>query len=212
MACLWFPPFHVTAWNIALPLDFHRVAIVLGGESSFYFITHTFTKWTQVLKAFFPLVKGKTTLVGIKGKATVLSLTWLRPVQRYIWAERIRLSQHKSTFDVQNIRPSPAPLWRLNLFPVQYVWLSYPRLNSIPFLTFESFLFISHDITYSVCLCSPALSSLHERSLCHAALPSLDWWGWFFYFIIPLPWLSGGVKPVKDQNFTLFLVNCRARL
>ena len=110
------------------------------------------------------------------------------------------------------IRPSQAPLWRLNLFPVQYVWLSYPRLNSIPFLTFESFLFISHDSTYSVCLCSPALSSLHERSLCPAALPSLDWWGWFFYFIIPLPWLSGGVKPVKDQNFTLFLVNCRARL
>ena len=158
-----------------------------------------------------PSSKGRQLWLASKAKQRC-SLTWLRPVHRYIWAERIRLSQHKSTFDVQNIRPSPAPLWRLTLFPVQYVWLSYPRLNSIPFLTFESFLFISHDITYSVCLCSPALSSLHERSLCHAALPSLDWWGWFFYFIIPLPWLSGGVKPVKDQNFTLFLVNCRARL
>ena len=117
----------------------------------------------------FAFVKGKTTLVDIKGKAKLLSLIWLRAVQRYIWADRKKLTHHKSTFDVQNIRPSPVLLWRLNLFGLFrpfYVWLNYPRLKSILLLTFESFLFICYDITFIA----------RASSLCHA-LHSLDWRG-----------------------------------
>lgn len=41
----------------------------------------------------------------------------------------------------------------------------------------------------------PPLSSLHEHSLCHAALHSLDWWGLQSTSLYrPLLWLSGGVK------------------
>ena len=119
MACLWFPPFHVTVWNIALPLNFHNLRWWKP------ILPHKHTPLLNAVKRpSLSSSKGRHALASIKGKARVLSLTWLGAVHRYIWAERMRLSPHKSTFDGQNIRPSPALLWRLNLFPVQYVWLT----------------------------------------------------------------------------------------